>query len=165
MSVEGQKKEEVPKALARHKTGMGECHFTLKQPGLRITVAFVSTENGAVYLFLPASGRIGVAREEGTGFRREIGNLLRDPNSTIEQERYWCIDVEQGHNWSGVRHSYPKSHWVFYNRYCFFFNPHGVPNLTLPALDQTFNFIVAFSVFTNTTQTDMLQLVDQLKVS
>jgi SAM-dependent methyltransferase len=95
-------------------------------------------------------------------FGGNIGNLLRDPNSTIDPEGYWCLDVDrealdQGHALQ------PKSHWVFYNRYCFFFNPHGVPNLELPVLDQTFDYIVAYSVFTNTTRTDMLQLVDQLR--
>jgi len=95
-------------------------------------------------------------------FGGNIGNLLRDPNSTIEQEHYWCIDVDKDSLERGQA-LYPKSHWVHYNRYCFFFNPHGVPNLTLPDLDQRFDYIVAYSVFTNTTQTDMLELVNQLE--
>src|SRR5256886_6246866 len=95
-------------------------------------------------------------------FGGNIGNLLKDPNSTIDHERYWCIDVGKDSIESG-KASYPKSHWVFYNRYCFFFNPHGDPNLTLPDLDQTFDYILAYSVFTNTTKTEMLQLVNQLE--
>jgi len=94
-------------------------------------------------------------------FGGNIGNLLRDPNSTIAPEDYWCLDVDQDALARG-RAFYPRSHWVFYDRYCFFFNPNGVPNLALPALDQSFDYIVAYSVFTNTTRTDMLQLVDQL---
>jgi len=95
-------------------------------------------------------------------FGGNIGNILRDPNSTIDEERYWCIDVvkdsiEQGQT------QFPKAHWIFYNRYCFFFNPWGSPNLTLPAMSQKFDYIVAYSVFTNTTRTDMLQLVKDLE--
>src|SRR6185436_639534 len=39
----------------------------------------------------------------------------------------------------------------------------GTRDLALPELDPTFNYIVAYSVFTNTPRSDMLQLVDQLK--
>lgn len=95
-------------------------------------------------------------------FGGNIGNLLRDPNSTIAPEDYWCIDVDREALELGQA-AYPKSHWVFYDRYCFFFNPRGVPNLALPAVDQSFDYIVAYSVFTNTTPTDMVQLVDQLE--
>lgn len=95
-------------------------------------------------------------------FGGNIGNILQDPNSTIDQERYWCLDVDKDSVEMG-KASYPKSHWLFYNRYCFFFNPRGVPNLPLPDMGLTFDYIVAFSVFTNTTQADMLQLVSQLE--
>jgi hypothetical protein len=95
-------------------------------------------------------------------FGGNIGKILEDPNSTIDHERYWCMDVvkeaiEQG------RLAYPQSHWILYDRYCFSFNPHGVPYLPIPDLQQTFDYIVAFSVFTNTTETDMLQMVEQLE--
>src|SRR5712691_9039769 len=95
-------------------------------------------------------------------FGGNVGNMLRDPNSTIDQGRYWCIDVVKESIESG-KASFPKSHWIFYDRYCFFFNPHGVPNLRLPDINQKFDHIVAYSVFTNTARTDMLQLVDQLE--
>ena len=26
-------------------------------------------------------------------FGGNVGNILRDPNSTIDEERYWCIDT------------------------------------------------------------------------
>ena len=95
-------------------------------------------------------------------FGGNIGNLLQDPNSNIEPEDYWCIDVDQEALERGQA-LHPKSHWVFYDRYCFFFNPNGVPNLRLPAVNQSFDYIVAYSVFTNTSQTDMLELVGQLE--
>jgi len=127
-----------------------------------MTVAFFSTKMGQfTYFSLQVCEPVWRGKNV-LDFGGNIGNILRDPDSTIDQERYWCIDVVKESIERG-RASYPKSHWVFYNRYCFFFNPHGVPNLTLPDLDQTFDYIVAYSVFTNTTQTDMLQLVNQLE--
>ena len=64
---------------------------------------------------------------------------------------------------SREKRSFPKAHWIFYDRYCFFFNPQGIRDLALPAVEQRFDFIVAYSVFTNTPRSDMLQLVGQLK--
>src|SRR5262245_51597212 len=49
-------------------------------------------------------------------FGGSIGSFLRDPGSTIEEERYWCIDVN-GEAIERGEADYPKSHWVFYNRY------------------------------------------------
>src|SRR6266436_7201059 len=79
-------------------------------------------------------------------FGGNIGNMLRDPNSTIDEERYWCIDVVWDSIEQGKLH-YPKAHWVFYDRYCFAFNPHGVAILTFPDLHQPFDYIEAHSVF------------------
>jgi hypothetical protein len=95
-------------------------------------------------------------------FGGNVGNILQDPNSTIEQERYWCLDVDKESIEQGQA-SYPNAHWVFYNRYSFFFNPHGVPKLPIPDLHQTFDYIVAYSVFTNTSHAEMLELVGQLE--
>jgi hypothetical protein len=94
-------------------------------------------------------------------FGGNIGNILRDPNSTIDVERYWCIDVDQEAIANG-RSTYPQAHWLWYNRYCFFFNPSGLPHVKLPAITQRFDYIVAYSVFPNTLSTDMLELVEQL---
>ena len=88
-------------------------------------------------------------------FGGNIGNMLRDPNSTIEEERYWCIDVVKESVESG-KAAFPKAHWVFYDRYCFFFNPQGISRLKLPENSQSFDYVVAYSVFTNTSRTDML---------
>ena len=95
-------------------------------------------------------------------FGGNIGNILRDATSTIEHERYWCLDVGQDSIKQG-KTAFPDAHWIFYNRYCFFFNPGGVPQLPLPDLHQTFDYIVAYSVFANTPPSDMLDLVPQLE--
>ena len=97
-------------------------------------------------------------------FGGNIGNLLRDPKSTIEEQRYWCLDVVKEALERGQL-AYPKAHWIFYNRYSFAFNADGIPGLPIPRLDRKFDFIVAYSVFTNTKPSEMLDLVQQLKAS
>jgi SAM-dependent methyltransferase len=94
-------------------------------------------------------------------FGGNVGNMLRDPNSTIDVERYWCLDVDKDALAAG-RSTYPQAHWVWYNRYCFFFNPRGLPHVKLPELSQRFDYIVAYSVFPNTLNSDLLDLVNQL---
>jgi hypothetical protein len=127
-----------------------------------MTLVFVSIRLGQFTYF---SLQVGDTMWQGKNvldFGGNIGNILRDPNSTIDEERYWCLDVDKDSVEQG-RAAYPKSHWLFYDRFSFFFNPYGDPNLPLPDLGQSFDYILAFSVFTNTTVADMLQLVDQLK--
>ena len=125
-------------------------------------MTFVSKKMGQFTYFSLQVGESVWRGKKVLDFGGNVGNLLRDSNSSIEPEDYWCIDVDKN-ALERARALYPKSRWVFYNRYCFFFNPHGIPNLTLPELDQAFDYIVAYSVFANTTQTDMLQLVKQLE--
>ncbi|HEX8088237.1 MAG TPA: class I SAM-dependent methyltransferase, partial [Blastocatellia bacterium] len=125
-------------------------------------MAFFSTKTGQFTYFSLQVGEPVWRGKDVLDFGGNIGNILQDPNSTIDEERYWCLDVVEDATAKG-RVAYPKSHWVFYNRYCFSFNPHGIPHLPLPDLGKTFDYIVAYSVFTNTTVTDMLELVSQLE--
>lgn len=125
-------------------------------------MAFLSTKTGQFTYFSLQVGEPSWSGKNVLDFGGNIGNILRDPNSTIDPERYWCLDVVKDSVDRG-KTLYPRSHWIFYDRYCFFFNPYGVPKLPLPRLDQPFDYIVAYSVFTNTTQSDMLELIDQLE--
>jgi hypothetical protein len=100
-------------------------------------------------------------RKNVLDFGGNIGNILRAPESTIDPRRYWCLDVLQESVERG-RELWPEAHWHFYDRYCFSFNPRGVPRLPLPDLGRTFDIIVAYSVFTNNDRIDMLDLVPQL---
>ena len=94
-------------------------------------------------------------------FGGNIGNLLKDPNSTVTEERYWCVDVvNQAIEIGKAR--YPEAHWTFYDRYNFSYNPTGVANLEIPDLGQKFDYILAYSVFTNTRRSTMIDLVRQL---
>ncbi len=125
-------------------------------------MAFLSSKTGQFTYFALQVGESDWSRKYVLDFGGNIGNMLRDPSSTIDEERYWCVDVVEESIKSG-KAAFPKAHWVFYNRYCFFFNPHGISRLALPEIPSSFDYIVAYSVFTNTSRTDMFDLVDQLR--
>ena len=65
--------------------------------------------------------------------------------------------VEQG------RRTYPRAHFVHYNRYSSQYNPNGVRHLPIPDCGVKFDIILAFSVFTHTDRSEMLELVGQLR--
>lgn len=127
-----------------------------------VVLSFLSTKLGQFTYFSQQVGDPAWRGKNVLDFGGNIGNILRDPQSTIDEERYWCLDVVENSIEQGMT-AFPRAHWIFYNRYCFFFNPHGVPNLPLPEMHQKFDYIVAYSVFPNTPQADMLQLVKQLE--
>ena len=125
-------------------------------------MTFLSTKTGQFTYFALQLADWNWRGKNVLDFGGNIGNILRDPSSTIDHERYWCLDVVKESIDKG-KAEFPQSHWIFYDRYCFFFNPYGTKNLQLPPLEQRFDYIVAYSVFTNTPRTDMLELVRQLE--
>jgi hypothetical protein len=125
-------------------------------------MTFTSTRFGQFTYFSTQLGDTNWHGKNVLDFGGNVGNILRDPNSTIDPERYWCLDVDKDSVAQG-KALFPRSHWLFYDRYSFFFNPHGTPSLPLPELNETFTYIVAYSVFTNTSETDMLELVEALR--
>jgi SAM-dependent methyltransferase len=95
-------------------------------------------------------------------FGGNVGNLLRDPGCPIGQEQYTCIDVcrdavEQG------RREFPRARWIFYDCHNECFNPAGRRRLPLPDIRQSFDFILAYSVFTHVVPTEMQRLVRSLQ--
>ena len=125
-------------------------------------MAFLSTKKGQFTYFALQLGESDWRGKNVLDFGGNIGNILRDPNCTIDQDRYWCLDVVKESIEAG-KAAFPQSHWLHYDRYCFFFNPDGAQSLKLPPLDVAFDYIVAYSVFTNTSRTDMFDLVSQLE--
>lgn len=126
------------------------------------TLGFLSTKLGQFAYFSQQVGNADWRGKNVLDFGGNIGNILRDPASTIDEECYWCLDVVEDSIEQGSS-DFPRGHWIFYNRFCFFFNPQGVPNLPIPDLQQKFDYVVAYSVFANTPPSDMLQLVEQLE--
>jgi SAM-dependent methyltransferase len=125
-------------------------------------MVFLSTKTGQFTYFSLQLGESDWRGKHVLDFGGNIGNMLRDPNSTIDEERYWCLDVVEESIERG-KAAFPRAHWVFYDRYCFFFNPDGISRLKLPEIPQSFDYVVAYSVFTNTSRTDMIDLVQQLR--
>lgn len=123
---------------------------------------WISRKTGQFSYFAQQLGDWRWQKKHVLDFGGNVGNILRDPDSTIRHRRYWCVDVVEESIARG-REQWPEGHWQFYDRYCFFFNPHGVPRLPLPDLGLQFDYIVAYSVFPNTDRTDMLELVAQLE--
>jgi hypothetical protein len=94
-------------------------------------------------------------------FGGNVGNILLDPDCTIEHDKYWSIDVSRDAITDGeLRH--PKANFAFYDRYNFAFNPTGEPGLPVPDLGVRFDIIIGHSVFTHVPQTEALELADQL---
>ncbi len=125
-------------------------------------MTFLSTRTWQYTYFAEQLGEKDWRGKDVLDFGGNIGNMLRDPNSTVDVERYWCIDIDEEALRVG-RRRYPEAHWLRYDRYCFFFNPRGTPFLKLPPIEQRFDYILAYSVFTNTPTADMLDLVEQLR--
>jgi len=95
-------------------------------------------------------------------FGGNVGNVIRDPNSTVDQSNYWCLDVSKDAVERG-RQEYPQAHWVFYDRFNWWYNPSGIPGLKIPDLGPKFDYVLSFSVFTHTNQVEMIELVTSLK--
>jgi hypothetical protein len=123
---------------------------------------FISRKTGQFSYFAQQLGTWNWQQKNVLDFGGNIGNILRDPSSTIDPARYWCLDVVEESIARG-RERWPEGHWHFYDRRCFYFNPAGVPRLPVPDLGVRFDYIVAYSVFPNTDRTDMLQLVEDLQ--
>ena len=95
-------------------------------------------------------------------FGGNVGTFLVGAGNHLDHKDYWCIDlnldvVEQG------RRIYPHAHFVHYNRYSSQYNPTGVRHLPIPDCGLKFDIIMAFSVFTHTDRSEMIELVGSLR--
>lgn len=94
-------------------------------------------------------------------FGGNVGNILRAEECTIDEERYWCLDVSRDAIARG-RRDRPRALWMFYDRHNDCFNPDGRRGLPLPDLSQRFDYILAYSVFTHIVPSEMRRLVADL---
>lgn len=95
-------------------------------------------------------------------FGGNAGNMLRDQNVKIKPEDYWCIEILRGALAEG-RRLHPRAHFIHYDRYNFEYNPTGTVGLPIPDPGERFDVIVSFSVFTHTSQAEMLEHVTRLR--
>jgi SAM-dependent methyltransferase len=94
-------------------------------------------------------------------FGGNVGGFLIGAPPAIKHDDYWCIDLCQPALQRG-RKTFPRAHFVFYDRYNSHYNPAGVVGLPVPDVGLKFDFIVAFSVFTHTSVSETVDLLDQL---
>jgi len=95
-------------------------------------------------------------------FGGNVGGFLAGVGDYVDHADYWCLDLTRGAIEQG-RRTYPRAHFVHYDRYSSYFNAGGIRNLPVPDLGVKFDIIIAFSVFTHTHQKEMLELVEQLR--
>ena len=95
-------------------------------------------------------------------FGGNIGNVLHHPRSTIDRDKYCCVDVSVDAIVAGKRAA-PEAHFVFYDRYNFEYNPGGIRNLAIPTNGNRFDFVLALSVFTHSPKTEMIEMVNSLE--
>jgi Methyltransferase domain len=125
-------------------------------------MSFVSAKMGQFRYFDQQLGRPDWTSKTVLDFGGNRGNFLRDQDGAIDHDKYWCIDVSRDGIAKGSD-TFPRAHWIFYDRYNFEFNPHGIGGLPIPDPGQRFDVILAYSVFTHTSRQEMLDLVDQLR--
>ncbi len=97
-------------------------------------------------------------------FGGNIGNFLMGTNGSVDHDDYWCMEVNRAVIEEG-RRRFPRAHFVHFDRYSSEFNPDGVRWQALPDCGVKFDFILAFSVFTHTDRSEMLELVNALQGS
>ncbi len=124
-------------------------------------MSFVSTKLGQFRYFDHQLGRPVWSGKRVLDFGGNCGSLLRDSNATIDQDKYWCIDVSPDAILKG-KECFPNAHWIFYDRRNLQFNPEGTRLLRIPNTGEEFDFILAYSVFTHTSKAEMIDMVGQL---
>ena len=122
----------------------------------------VSTRNTQFGYFDHALGRPVWKGRKILDFGGNVGTFLASAGNRIDHRDYWCIDlnmdvVEQG------RRTCPQAHFVHYNRYNSQYNPNGIRYLPVPDCGVKFDIILAFSVFTHTDRSEMVELVGSLR--
>jgi SAM-dependent methyltransferase len=125
-------------------------------------MSFISSRFGQFAYFDVQCGRPDWRGKKVLDFGGNVGNILRDPQATIEHDKYWSIDVSRAAIEKG-KETFPEAHWRFYNRYNFAFNPTGIEGLPVPDMGQEFDYILAYSVFSHIGKSEMLDLVAQLE--
>jgi 2-polyprenyl-3-methyl-5-hydroxy-6-metoxy-1,4-benzoquinol methylase len=124
-------------------------------------VTWISTRTGQFAYFDQQLGHPEWAGKKVLDFGGNVGNLLLDPNCTIEPANYWSIDVSRDAIPEG-RQRHPEAHFVFYDRYNFEYNQTGTVGLPIPDPGVKFDIIVGWSIFTHNSKAEMFELTDQL---
>lgn len=125
-------------------------------------MAHISTRVTQFSYFDQALGKPSWAGRKVLDFGGNVAGFLVDAGDRVDHRDYWCMDVDREALAQG-RRRFPRAHFVHFDRYSPEYNPDGVQGLPIPDCGLSFDFILAFSVFTHTHQVEMLELVGQLR--
>lgn len=125
-------------------------------------MSFITKNDGQFVYFDTQLGRPTWRGKKVLDFGGNIGNILHHPDSTIDHNNYWCVDVSRDAIEAGKRAA-PGAHFVFYNRYNPEYNPSGIRRLPIPDIGDSFDFILSLSVFTHTSKFEMIETVNHLR--
>jgi len=96
-------------------------------------------------------------------FGGNVGTFLASAGDKVDHEDYWCIDINRAVIEHG-RLTYPRAHFVHFNRYSPQYNSHGIRNLPIPNCGGVkFDVILGFSVFTHVDANEMIETVGALR--
>jgi SAM-dependent methyltransferase len=126
-----------------------------------LTTTWISERTGQFAYFDRQLGHPVWAGKRVLDFGGNVGNILLDPNCTIDHDTYWSIDVSRDSITEG-RRRHPDANFVFYDRYNFEYNPTGTPGLAIPDLGMRFDVIIGWSIFTHVSKAETLEFADQL---
>ena len=93
-------------------------------------------------------------------FGSNRGNLLKSSEGKIQEKNYTGIDVDLTAIELG-RSEFPTAQWIHYNRHNPVYNKFGDTSL-LPPIVESYDLIIANSVFTHTTLEELIMLVTKL---
>lgn len=82
-------------------------------------------------------------------FGGSSGNLLYFSNKEIKEELYTCTDIMTSALTKGIK-EFPKANFIHYDRFNWMYNHNGNKDLVFPKLDNTYDYIWAYSVFSHT---------------
>ena len=74
-------------------------------------------------------------------FGGNVGTFLASAGDNVNHEDYWCIDINPAVVAQG-RLTYPRAHFVHFNRYSSQYNPYGKRNQPIPDCGVKFDIIL-----------------------
>ena len=92
-------------------------------------------------------------------FGSNWGNYINSNPGVFDNKNYTGVDIDFQAIAEGKR-LFPEANWVWYDRYNPVYNPTG--QSVLPNLDQKFDLVISYSVFTHMPLEDMLETLDYL---
>ena len=88
------------------------------------------------------------------------GTFLKSAGLKFAEGNYTGIDVDNSSVIVG-QELFPTAKFIHYNTFNHMYNPQGIVNFSLP-LAQTYDTIISYSVFTHTTEEDILSRIEEL---